>query len=212
MRGKKRRLDKSEPAQVPKDDPVEQVTADPVEPSSSKDHIKRRPVEQTSEEDDNDDYDDKSRDKSKSKKVRMSTPTCQKRKDLDVEVKEFQAKAKSKSTIPSGEKRTVASDVARSPGKAKIADATGEKRKVESDVEDLVLQGSPMRTKLQEDEDMVDRLNTVSSQSAIHVLKLHEGSKLTEDQEKHNIHTMGLGDLKIDDLTIEKQLQLGCEK
>ena len=201
MREKKRRLDKSENAQVPNDDPVEKATADPVEPSSSKDHIKRRPVEQTSEEeDDNDDYDDKSRDKSKSKKIRRSTPTGQKRKDLDVEVKEFQAKAKSKSTIPSGEKRTVASDVARSPGKAKIAEATGETRKVESDVEDLVLQGSPMRTKLQEDEDMVDRLNTISSQSAIHVLQLHEGSKLTEDQEKHNIHTMDLGDLNIDEL------------
>ena len=113
MREKKRRLDKSENAQVPNDDPVEKVTEEPVErapsahvkrtpndvpvePSSSKDHIKRRPVEQTSEEednnDDNDDYDDKSRDKSKSKKIRRSTPTGQKRKDLDVEVKDVQAK------------------------------------------------------------------------------------------------------------------------
>ena len=56
-----------------------------------------------------------------------------------------------------------------------------------------------MRTKAQEDEDMVDRLNTMSSQSAIHVLQLHESSKLTEDQEKHNIHTMDLGDLNIDE-------------
>ena len=96
MREKQRRFDKSENAQVPNDDPVEKVTEEPVErapsahvkrtpndvpvePSSSKDHIKRRPVEQTSEEDDNDDYDDKSRDKSKSKKIRMSTPTGQKK-------------------------------------------------------------------------------------------------------------------------------------
>ena len=119
-----------------------------------------------------------------------------------MEVKDSQAKAKSKSTIPSGEKRTVVSDVARSPGKAKITEATGEKRKVESDVDDLVLQGSPMKAKLQEDEQMADRLNTISTisgQSKIHVLKLHIGSKLTEDQEKHNIHTMDLGDLKIDE-------------
>jgi len=49
---------------------------------------------------------------------------------------------------------------------------------------------------------MADRLNTISTisgQSKIHVLKLHKGSKLTEDQEKHNIHTMDLGDLKIDE-------------
>ena len=138
---KKRRLDKAEDLQgdetvpqVPKDDPAEAVAEErapsahvkrapndgPVEPSSSKDHIRRRPLEQTSEEeDDNDDYDDKSRDKSKSKKIRRSTPTGQKRKDLDVEVKYFQAKAKSKSTIPSGEKRKVAIDVARSQGKLK---------------------------------------------------------------------------------------------
>ena len=57
-----------------------------------------------------------------------------------------------------------------------------------------------MRTKVQEDEDMVDRLHSISSESAIHVLQLHEGSKLTEDQEKHNIHTMDLGDLNIDEL------------
>ena len=57
---------------------------------------------------------------------------------MDVEVNDFQAKATSKSTIPSVGKRTVASDVARSPGKAKIQEATGEKRKIESDVEDLV--------------------------------------------------------------------------
>ena len=93
---------------MPNDDPVGKVTADPVEPSSSKDHIKRRPVEQTSQEednnDDNDDYDDKPRDKSKSKELRRSTPTGQTKKDSDVEVNDFQAKAKSKSTIPSGGK------------------------------------------------------------------------------------------------------------
>ena len=53
-----------------------------------------------------------------------------------------------------------------------------------------------MKAKLQEDEQMADRLNTISTisgQSKIHVLKLHKGSKLTEDQEKHNIHTMDLG-------------------
>ena len=104
-REKKRRLDKSENAQAPNDDPVEKVTADPVEPSSSKDHTKRRPVEQTSEEeDDNDDYDDKPRGESTSKKIRRPAPTGQTRKALDVEVKESQAKAKSKSTIPSGGK------------------------------------------------------------------------------------------------------------
>ena len=62
-----------------------------------------------------------------------------------------------------GGKRKVVIDVARPPGKAKIAEETGEKRKVESDVEDLVLQGSPMKAKLQEDEQMADRLNTIST-------------------------------------------------
>ena len=32
-----------------------------------------------------------------------------------------------------------------------------------------------------------------------YTLELRGGSKLTEDQEKHNIHTMDLGDLKVDE-------------
>ena len=112
--------------------------------------------------------------------------------ELDVEGKDVQAKAKSKSKEPSGEKRKSDRDIARSPGKAKMQESTGEKRKVDSDVDEPLLQGSPMKAKLNSIE--------VCTCSKIHVLKLHKSSRLTEDQEKHNIHTMDLGDLRIDDL------------
>ena len=77
-----------------------------------------------------------------------------------------------------------------------MADPTGEKRKADSDAEDEGVQGSPMRTRV-EDEDMLNRLSRVTS---FEVLQLHAGSKLTRDSEKHGIDTMDFGDLDIDNL------------
>ena len=57
-----------------------------------------------------------------------------------------------------------------------------------------------MRTKAQEDEDMLNQLHSIPRDSALHVLQLHTGSRLTEDSEKHGINTMDLGDLNIDKL------------
>ena len=56
-----------------------------------------------------------------------------------------------------------------------------------------------MRTKV-EDEDMLNRLHSIPRGTALQVLQLHTGSKLTEDSEKHGINTMDLGDLNIDNL------------
>ena len=59
---------------------------------------------------------------------------------------------------------------------------------------------------MQEDEDMLDRLHSISSESALHVLQLHAGSKLTGDSEKHNIHTLDLGDLNMDKLDTREKV------
>ena len=122
-----------------------------------------------------------------------------------------QAKAKSRAADPSGAKRTSSETVAGSLVKANIADPTWEKRKVDSDAEDEGLQGSPMRTKVQ-DEEMLNRLHSIPRDSALHVLHLHTGSKLTGDSEKHGIHTLDLGDLNMDTLDNRGKLQRGCEK
>ena len=101
-----------------------------------------------------------------------------------MELKGFQSqpKAKARAADPSGAKRKSSETVAGSRATAKIADPTGEKRKVDSDAEDEGLQGSPMRTKVQ-DEDMLNRLHSIPRDSALHVLQLHTGSKLTGDSE-----------------------------
>ena len=51
-----------------------------------------------------------------------------------------------------------------------------------------------------QDEDMLNRLHSIPRDSALHVLQLHTGSKLTGDSEKHGIHTLDLGDLNMDKL------------
>jgi len=56
-----------------------------------------------------------------------------------------------------------------------------------------------MRTNV-EDEDMLNRLHSIPRGTALHVLQLHTGSKLTGDSEKHGIHTLDLGDLNMDKL------------
>ena len=89
-----------------------------------------------------------------------------------------------------------------------MADPTGEKRKADSDAEDEGVQGSPMRTRV-EDEEMLNRLSRVTS---FEVLQLHAGSKLTRDSEKHGIDTMDLGAWILTNWKIWKGLQLGCEK
>ena len=153
---KRSRLDSS--------DPVEQVTkADPVEqakPSSSKDHVRlrERPVEPEEENDGNND--------DKSKNSNIADSIGQKRKDVELTDSQSQSKAKARAADPSGAKRKSSETVAGSPAKADIADPTGEKRKADSDAEDEGVQGSPMRTKAQ-DEEMLNRLHT--NKLALHI-------------------------------------------
>ena len=51
-----------------------------------------------------------------------------------------------------------------------------------------------------EDEDMLNRLHSIPRGTVFQVLQLHTGSKLTGDSEKHDIHTLDLGDLNMDTL------------
>ena len=75
-------------------------------------------------------------------------------------------------------------------------------RCADSDAEDEEAQGSPMRSRV-EDEDMLNRLSRVTS---FQVLQLHAGSNLTRDLEKHGIDTMDLGGLDIDTLEIRERI------
>ena len=89
-----------------------------------------------------------------------------------------------------------------------MADPTREKGKADSDAEDEEAQGSPMRSRV-EDEDMLNRLSCVTS---FEVLQLHAGSKLTRDSEKHGIDTMGLGGLDIVKLEIRERITAWVRK
>ena len=106
-----------------------------VEPSSSRDHIRRdRPVGSEEEE---------------SKKLRLSDPTGQKRNEFET-MKENQSRAKAKAADPVGSKRkpSKVAEGTQSPVKAKMAEPTGEKRKADSDAEEEA-QGSPMRSRVE---------------------------------------------------------------
>ena len=83
------------------------------------------------------------------KKLRVSDPTGQKRKD--VELKENQSRAKAKAADPAGSKRKPSKIAEGTPVKAKMADPTGEKRKADSDAEDEEAQGSPMRSRVEDE-------------------------------------------------------------
>ena len=176
-----------------------------MKPSSSKDRVKlrSRPVEAEEENDGNNDE--------TSKKSKIADSTGQKRKDVELNDFQSQSKATARAADPSGAKRTSAETVAGSPAKAKITDPTGEKRKADSNAEDEGVQGSPMRTKVQ-DEEMLNRLHSIPRDSALHVLQLHTGPKLTGGSEKHGIHTLDLSDLNMDKLDNREKLQRGCEK
>ena len=85
-----------------------------------------------------------------------------------------------------------------------MADPTGEKRKADSDaVEEVANQGSSMRSRLEEDEDMLSRLSRVT---AFEVLQLHTISSLATDSEKLGIETMDLGGLDIDSVANRKKI------
>ena len=75
-----------------------------------------------------------------------------------------------------------------------MTDPTGETRKADSGAGEEV-QGRPMRSRLEEDEDMLSRLSRVT---AFEVLQLHSVSSLATDSEKHGIDTMDLGGLDIE--------------
>ena len=91
-----------------------------------------------------------------------------------------------------------------------MADPTGEKRKADSDAEEeVVSQGSPMRSRLEEDEDMLSRLSRVT---AFEVLQLHTVSSLARDSEKHGIDTMDLGSLDIDKVANRERITAWVRK
>ena len=81
-----------------------------------------------------------------------------------------------------------------------MADPTGEKRKADSDAEDMeetVGQGSPIRSRVEEDED-IRRVTTKDVPHTCDVLQLHSVSSLATDSEKLGMTTMNLEHLDID--------------
>ena len=140
-----------------------------VAPSSSKDHL--RPVEPEEEE---------------RKKFRISDSTGQKRKDPVSETSQTRAKAKAADQVGVKRKPSKGSEEAQSStAKSKVADPTGEKRKADSDAEEeAVGQGSPIRSRVEDDEDMLSRV------TACDALQLHSVSSLATDSEKLGIETM----------------------
>ena len=123
---------------------------------------------------------------------------------------ENQSRAEAKAADPAGSKRAPSkiAEGTQRPVKAKMAEPTGEKRKADSDAEEE-LQGSPMRSRVEEDEVMINRLSRVTT---FEVLQLHAGSSLTRDSEKHGIDTMDLGAWILINWRTERGSQLGCEK
>ena len=121
-----------------------------------------------------------------------------------------QSRAKAKAADPAGSKRKPSkiAEGTQSPVKAKMAEPTGEKRKADSDAEEE-LQGSLMRSRVEEDEDMINRLSRVTT---FEVLQLHAGSSLTRDSEKHCIDTMDSGGLDIDKLENRERITAWVRK
>ena len=167
-----------------------------VEPSSSRDRIRRdRPVESEEEE---------------SKQLRLSDPTGPKRKEFEA-MTGNRSRAKAKAADPAGSKRkpSKVAEGTRSPVKAKMAEPTGEKRKADSDAEEEEAQGTPMRSRVEEDADMINRLSRVAT---FGVLQLHAGSNLTRDSEQHGIDTMDFGGLDMDKLENRERITAWARK
>ena len=82
-----------------------------------------------------------------------------------------------------------------------MADPTGEKRKTDSDAEEEVAsQRSPMKSRLEDDEDMLSRV------TAFEVLQLHTVPSLARDSGKHGTDTMDLGGLDIDSVANREKI------
>ena len=136
---------------------------------------------------------------------RIADSTGQKRKEAaTTTTTTTHTRAKAKAADPVGSKRkpSKGAEGTQSPVKAKMAEPTGEKRKADSDAEEEV-QGSPMRSRLEEDEDMLSRLSRVT---AFEVLQLHTISSLATDSEKLVMETMDLGGLDIDSVANRKKI------
>jgi len=114
-----------------------------------------------------------------------------------------QSRAKAKSADPAGQKRKPESEkeaaTAPSPSKAKAAEPAGEKRKADSDVEDVeetVGKGSPMKARLDEDEDIRRAQGTspatTSHATTLDLLELHSGSGVAEEAKTFGMNTVDL--------------------
>ena len=134
------------------------------------------------------------------KKSRIADSTGQKRKEAATETTTTHTRAKAKAADPVGSKRkpSKGAEGTQSPVKAKVADPTGEKRKADSDAEDMedaVGQGSPIRSRVEEDED-IRRVTTLHP--TCDILQLHSVSSLATKAERLGMTTMDLEQWDID--------------
>ena len=142
-----------------------------VAPSSSKDHIRRdRPVEPEEEEEE------------ERKKGRIADSTGQKRKESVTETSHTRAKAKAADPVGVKRKPSQGSEEAQSStAKSKVADPTGEKRKADSDAEEEAAgQGSPIRSRVEDDEDMLSRVTACDFYNFIRYQALQQIRKSLE--------------------------------
>ena len=110
------------------------------------------------------------------------------------ETSQTRANAKAADQVGVKRKTSKGSEEAQSStAKSKVADPTGEKRKADSDAEEeAVGQGSPIRSRVEDDEDMLSRV------TACNVLQFHSVSSLATDSEKLGMETMNLEHWDID--------------
>ena len=113
------------------------------------------------------------------------------------------------SADPVGQKRKSASAseeaaTAPSPSKSKATEPTGEKRKADSDaeyMEDTVGQGSPIKARVDDDEDIRRVQATTFHATALDLLELHSGSGIAKEADKLGMNTVDLGLWDLDNIS-----------
>jgi len=174
----------------------EECRSSAVEPSSSKDHVRERPVESEEEDDDS------------KKKSKIADATGQKRKEAATTPSHSRAKAKVADPVGSKRKSSKGAEATPSPSKTKMTEQSGEKRKADSDAEDVeeAGPGSPLRSRVGEDEDL--RRVTTALRSTYNILQLHSDSEsdIISEAGKFEMTAMDLGGLDIDSVANREKI------
>ena len=150
-----------------------------------------------------------SEEEERTKKSRNADPAGQKRKDPEAATTPSHSRAKAKSADPVGQKRKSASAseeaaTAPSPSKSKATEPTGEKRKADSDAEDMedtVGQGSPIKARVDDDEDIRRVQATTFHATTLDLLELHSGSGVAKEADKFGMNTVDLGLWDLDNIS-----------